>query len=217
MSSYLAAAALNMANLVVKSLDQQLMTGDASRYQGPLDKLSGFSLALVNLTETKTGFGYGALEYQLVLGVPNRARKQVTFSGDDFSGVNVLDFKSAYVISFRPQITLAFPPTYDGKWIREVMDEDGSFSDKFIQPEEIIDPTLAKVAKYLNVCLRGGVVMQPGYEFVPVTVTIYEKNSDDNGAQIISGNETQLFQLSQIGLSQLESICESSWRQVAAG
>ncbi|HLD97045.1 MAG TPA: hypothetical protein VI934_01745, partial [Candidatus Nanoarchaeia archaeon] len=123
----------------------------------------------------------------------------------------------AYYIRFMPQISLGFHPSYNGKWIREVITKNGSFSDKFIQPDEVSDPTLAQVAKYLNVSLKAGVVMQPGYEFGPVTVVVHEKNSEADGAQLVSRNETQLFQLSQIGLSQLESICESSWRQVAAG
>ena len=217
MSSYLAAATLNMANGVVKTLDQQLRIGDASRYQGDIAKLgSGLPVASVSLTEIMTGFNYGALEYKLVLGVPDKVLKQVTFTRDAFSGIHVLDFKRAYSISFMPQISLGFPPTYSGKQMAEEIAEDKRFSSTFIQPSEVINATLAEVAKYLNVSLEKGVVMQPGYDFGPVTVVVHKRNSDGDGAQRGSRNETRLFQLSQSGLSQFEGICKRSWRQTAA-
>ena len=215
MSSYLAAATLNMANLVVKSLDQQLRGSTAKKYQGDTDRLSGGRpVASVHVSDVKTGCGYGALEYQIVLGTPNQVLKELTFNGENFSYIRVLDFSSAYEIRFMPQISLAFPPTYSGEQIREVM-TDGNISDKFIQPGEVSEPTLAEVAKYLNVCLSAGVVMQPGYEFGPVRVMVNGEVGD--GDRKRSRTRTELFELSPGGFSKLEAVCERSWAQSAAG
>ena len=107
MSSYLAAATLNMAYLVVRTLDEQLKASDAVRSSSSeLNKLVSQPVAAVAIIETDEGFGYGGLKIEIVLGIVDRVGKQTISVGNKFSELGMLELDEAYQIRFMPRINL---------------------------------------------------------------------------------------------------------------